>query len=137
MCVFCKIVNNEITSYKIYEDNDVLAFLDISQVTIGHTLVIPKKHVENVFELDSNTAAKLFSKIPLIANKLKQSLNVNDLNILNNNGKLAYQSVNHYHIHLLPRYPNDLFQINFPNNKLSKEEFDELKQKILNDYFPN
>lgn len=132
MCVFCKIIEGDIPSYKVYEDNDVLAFLDISQVTIGHTLVIPKKHVENVFELDQDTASVLFSKIPLIANKLKKALNITDLNILNNNGKGAYQSVFHYHIHLLPRYENDNFSINFPSNKLSENEFKELMNNIKN-----
>ena len=130
MCVFCKIIDGSIPSYKIYEDQDILAFLDISQVTLGHTLVIPKKHVENVFELDEKTAGILFSKIPMIAKKLKSALNINDLNILNNNGKGAYQSVFHYHIHLLPRYEDDNFSINFPSNKLSELEFKELQNKI-------
>lgn len=132
MCVFCKIIDGSIPSYKVYEDNDVLAFLDVSQVTIGHTLVIPKKHVENVFDLDMLTASILFSKIPLIASKLKSSLNIENLNILNNNGKLAYQSVFHYHIHLIPRYENDKFSINFPSNKLNDNEFKELLNKINN-----
>ena len=59
MCLFCKIINGEIPCYKVYEDNDFLAFLDISQATVGHTLVIPKKHVANVFELDDETASKM------------------------------------------------------------------------------
>lgn len=130
MCIFCKIVNGEIPAYKVYEDGDVLAFLDISQVTLGHTLVIPKKHVENVFELDENTASSLYRAVVKVANKLKKNLNIENLNILNNNGKLAYQSVFHYHIHLLPRYENDSFSINFPTNKLSEEEFINLRDKI-------
>lgn len=130
MCVFCKIVDGSIPSYKIYEDNDVLAFLDISQVTRGHTLVIPKKHFENIFELDPEIAKILFEKVILISKILKESLNINDLNLLNNNGKLAYQSVNHYHIHLLPRYENDGFVINFPTNKLTHEDFLKLMDKI-------
>lgn len=130
MCVFCKIVEGSIPSYKVYEDNDILAFLDISQVTIGHTLVIPKKHFENVFELDEKTASILYNRVVQIAKMLKKNLNISDLNILNNNGKLAYQSVNHYHIHLIPRYENDSFSINFPTNKLTTEEFINLKDKI-------
>lgn len=133
MCVFCKIVSGEIPSYKIYEDNHVLAFLDIGQVTIGHTLVIPKKHYENIFELDPKEASILYEKVVLVANKLKKSLNICNLNILNNNGKLAYQSVFHYHIHLIPRYENDNFSIFFPSNKLNPEEFLELQKKINNE----
>lgn len=132
MCVFCRIVEGSIPAYKIYEDQDVLAFLDTSQVTIGHTLVIPKKHIENIFAMDQELASRLFSKVPLIANKLKKGLNINDLNILNNNGKLAYQSVNHYHIHLIPRSEGDEFSINFPTNKLTDAEFTELMNKINN-----
>ncbi|MCK9471698.1 MAG: HIT domain-containing protein [Bacilli bacterium] len=132
MCVFCKIVEGSIPAYKIYEDSDILAFLDISQVTIGHTLVIPKKHYENIFELDEKTAATLYEKVVGVAKMLKQKLGINDLNILNNNGKLAYQSVGHYHIHLLPRYENDEFKINFPTNKLTDKEFNDLMNKITN-----
>lgn len=130
MCVFCKIVEGEIPAYKVYEDDDILAFLDISQVTVGHTLVIPKKHYENIFELDEEGASKLFKAVTKVAKQLKTSLQIENLNILNNNGKLAYQSVFHYHIHLLPRYQNDKFSINFPTNKLSETQFIELRDKI-------
>jgi len=132
MCIFCKIVNGEIPAYKIYEDDNILAFLDIGQVTIGHTLVIPKKHVQNIFELDSETAKKLFDKVVLVAKKLKKALNIENLNLINNNGSLAYQSVFHYHIHLIPRYENDEFKITFPTNKLTEKEFKDLEEKIKN-----
>lgn len=131
MCVFCKIVEGSIPSYKVYEDSEVLAFLDLSQLTLGHTLVIPKKHVENVFELDSKTASILFDRVVEVAKLLKKNLNINDLNILNNNGKLASQSVNHYHIHLLPRYENDGFKFDANPNKLNEEEFINLQNQII------
>ena len=130
MCVFCKIIDGSIPSYKVFEDSEVLAFLDLSQLTIGHTLVIPKKHVENIFELDSNTASNLFERVVLVANLLKKNLNINDLNLINNNGKLASQTVNHYHIHLLPRYENDEFKFSSLPNKLSEEDFLILKEQI-------
>jgi len=130
MCVFCKIVDGSIPSYKIYEDQTCLAFLDISQVTLGHCLVIPKKHFENIFEIDEKTASILFENVVKIAKMLKQNLNVENINILNNNGKLAYQSVIHFHIHLIPRSENDNFTISFPTNKLTQTEFIELKEKI-------
>jgi len=130
MCVFCRIAEGSIPAYKIYEDQDILAFLDISQVTLGHCLVIPKKHFENIFELDNKTASILFEKVVQIAKMLKKNLNIENINILNNNGKLAYQSVNHYHIHLIPRYEDDNFKIDFPTNKLTDAEFLNLKEKI-------
>ena len=103
-CIFCKIINGEIPAAKVYENEHVLAFLDISQVTKGHTLVIPKVHKENVYELTAEIAANLFKEIPKIANAIKKAYNPVGLNLLNNNGELAGQSVFHYHCHLIPRY---------------------------------
>jgi histidine triad (HIT) family protein len=103
-CIFCKIAAGEIPSAKVYEDSDVLAFLDLSQVTKGHTLVIPKNHEENIYELSEETAQNLFKVIPKIANGIKSAYQPLGLNILNNNGEKAGQSVFHYHLHLLPRY---------------------------------
>lgn len=103
-CIFCKIVNGEIPSAKVYEDEHVYAFLDISQVTKGHTLVIPKKHSENIFETDPEIAGKVFEAVPKIANAIKKTYNPKGLNLLQNNGEFAYQSVFHLHIHLIPRY---------------------------------
>ena len=107
MCVFCKIINGEIPSYKIYETDTVMAFLDISQNTKGHTLVIPKKHIESIFDLDEQTGRDLFKAVIKTTNILKNKLGFKDVNLLNNNGSLAGQVVNHYHIHIIPRYGND------------------------------
>ncbi|WP_042349652.1 HIT family protein [Bacillus massiliigorillae] len=103
-CIFCKIINGEIPSSKVYEDEHVLAFLDISQVTKGHTLVIPKVHKENVYELTSEMASHIFSVVPKIANALKAEYQPIGLNTVNNNGEAAGQTVFHFHMHLLPRY---------------------------------
>ncbi|KMK75690.1 HIT family protein [Alkalihalobacillus pseudalcaliphilus] len=103
-CIFCKIINKEIPSATVYEDEDVLAFIDISQVTEGHTLVIPKAHQKDVFELTPDVSSKLFQTVPKIANALKKTFKLEGLNIVNNNGDLAGQTVFHYHLHLLPRY---------------------------------
>ncbi|WJE16783.1 HIT family protein [Halobacillus sp. ACCC02827] len=103
-CIFCKIIDGEIPSAKVYEDEDVYAFLDISQVTKGHTLVIPKHHTQDVYHTDPETAARLFSKVPAIANAIKKQYEPIGMNILNNNEAPAGQSVFHLHIHLIPRY---------------------------------
>ena len=103
-CIFCKIINGDIPSSKVYEDEHVLAFLDISQVTKGHTLVIPKIHKENVYELTPEIAAHVFEAVPKIARAIKQEFSPIGMNVLNNNGEHAGQSVFHFHIHLLPRY---------------------------------
>ncbi len=107
MCVFCKIVKGEIPCYKIHETENTISFLDISQNTVGHTLVIPKKHCENIFALDKNISEELFSAVVDTANILKTKLEIENLNLLNNNGELAGQVVPHYHIHIIPRYGSD------------------------------
>jgi histidine triad (HIT) family protein len=103
-CIFCKIINGDIPCAKVYEDEHVIAFLDISQVTKGHTLVIPKVHKKDVFELTSEIAGKLFSVVPKIANAINESFSPLGLNILNNNKEHAGQTVFHFHMHLIPRY---------------------------------
>ncbi|QKY68515.1 HIT family protein [Lentibacillus sp. CBA3610] len=106
-CIFCKIIDGELPSAKVYEDEAVYAFLDISQVTKGHTLVIPKTHTKNIYETPPEVASKLFERIPTIANAIKKAYQPAGMNLLNNNEKLADQSVFHLHIHLLPRYGED------------------------------
>lgn len=103
-CIFCKIIKGEIPSAKVYEDEHVMAFLDISQVTKGHTLVIPKVHKENVYELTPEISSQVFQAVPKIARALKETYQPIGMNVLNNNGEHAGQSVFHFHIHLLPRY---------------------------------
>lgn len=131
-CIFCKIIDGEIPAYKIYEDENVLAFLDITQGTKGHTLVIPKKHVANIYDMDEETAAAVFRVIPKIANALKKAFNPIGLNIVNNNER-PLQAVFHYHIHLIPRYEDDGVVISSHNNfgKISESEFNDLKTKII------
>ncbi|GGH87379.1 histidine triad (HIT) family protein [Pullulanibacillus pueri] len=103
-CIFCKIINGEVPSAKVFENDDVYAFLDLSQVTKGHTLVIPKDHQANIFELQEETAAKLFSVVPKIARAVRDAFQPLGLNLMNNNGKEAEQTVFHYHVHIIPRY---------------------------------
>lgn len=115
--VFDVIVAGDIPAYKVYEDDDVLAFLDLSQVTPGHTLVVPKTHVADIFEYDEALAARVLSKLPKIARAIKASdENIIGLNILSNNGEAAGQSVFHSHFHLIPRYANDGFDIPMPDH---------------------
>lgn len=118
-CIFCKIINHEIPSYKVYEDEKVYAFLDMSQVTKGHTLVVPKQHVDDLFEYSEQLAADVFSRIPKIARAIEQAFpEMQGLNVINNNRELAYQSVFHSHVHLIPRYSRqDDFSIHFGNNQ--------------------
>ena len=116
-CLFCKIINGEIPSSKVYEDDDVLAFLDISQTTVGHTLVIPKAHTNNFL-----TAPKeLMHKVMDVAQRIGQAqiavLGAKGVNILSNVNKEAGQSIYHFHVHVIPRYvSNEGFQITMKEN---------------------
>lgn len=103
-CLFCKIINGDIPSAKIYEDEHVYAFLDISQVSKGHTLVIPKTHTRNIYDTPPEIAQELFARIPKIAHAIKAAYKPEGMNILVNNETPAGQTVFHLHIHLLPKY---------------------------------
>ncbi|HES7237606.1 TPA: HIT family protein [Streptococcus pyogenes] len=103
-CIFCSIIQGDIPSSKVYEDEQILAFLDISQTTKGHTLVIPKQHVRNLLEMTAETASHLFARIPKIARAIQSATGATAMNIINNNEALAGQTVFHAHVHLVPRY---------------------------------
>lgn len=134
-CIFCKIINQEIPSYKVYEDDKVYAFLDITQVTKGHTLLVPKAHVTDIFEYEPTLAGEVFARVPKVARALEKAFpEMQGLNIINNNKELAYQSVFHSHIHLIPRYgESDDFSIHFGNNQeaYSSESMQETAEKIM------
>ncbi len=106
--IFGKILTGEIPSFKVYEDDYVYAFLDISQVTKGHTLLIPKKASANIFETDEETMKHIGAALPKVANAIKRAFNPDGLNIIQNNGEFADQSVFHIHFHLIPLYENDI-----------------------------
>ncbi|MBD7945556.1 MULTISPECIES: HIT family protein [Psychrobacillus] len=103
-CIFCKIIDGSIPSAKIYEDEYVYAFMDIMPLTKGHTLIIPKSHKENVYDLSEEEASNLFKVVPKIATVLKDTFGPVGMNLLNNNGAPAGQSVFHFHLHFIPRY---------------------------------
>lgn len=129
MCVFCMIVNGEIPSKKVYEDDDVLAILDISQATVGHTLVMPKKHYANILEIPQNEYQKVMVKVKEISEKLNKKLNPKGINILNNCGEVAGQTVMHYHVHILPRYNDSDLKIEFTDHS-SNVNLDEILKNI-------
>ncbi|MRH44134.1 HIT domain-containing protein [Aquibacillus halophilus] len=134
-CLFCKIVNGEIPSAKVYEDDYVYAFLDISQVTKGHTLIIPKDHFKDIYETPSDVAAQLFNRVPIVAKAIKEAYQPIGLNVLNNNEEPAGQSVFHIHIHLIPRYgKGDGFGAVWKTNSddYTKEDLQKIASDITN-----
>lgn len=107
MCVFCKIIQGEIPCKKIYEDQDTLAFLDIACDSVGHTLVIPKKHCTNLLDVEPETLSKVMNTVALVSRHYVNNCGFDGVNLLNANGLSAHQSVFHLHFHIIPRKDND------------------------------
>lgn len=128
--IFSKIISGEIPSFKIYENNYVYAFLDISQVSKGHTLLVPKKPSANIFETDEETMKHIGVALPKVANAIKKAFHPDGLNIIQNNGEYADQSVFHIHFHLIPRYENDIDGFGYKWETYEDVIDDETKQKI-------
>ena len=116
MCIFCKIINGDIPSKKIYEDEDILAILDISQATKGHTLVIPKKHFDNLLSIDDNEYLKVMKKVKDLAKVIVKAFDAKGCNILNNCNSVAGQSVMHFHVHIIPRYEENDLKLEFTDH---------------------
>ena len=128
--IFSKIISGEIPSFKIYENDYVYAFLDISQVSKGHTLLVPKKTSANIFETDEETMKHIGVALPKVANAIKKAFHPDGLNIIQNNGEYADQSVFHIHFHLIPRYENDIDGFGYKWETHEDVIDDETKQKI-------
>ncbi len=131
MCVFCKIINNEIPCYKVYEDDKVLAFLDIKPVNPGHTLVIPKTHYQNLEEISEDDLAFLMNAVKKIGKLLKDKLNVIGYNVHENNDLIAGQAVPHIHFHLIPRVEGDDLE-HWPGGEYKEGEAEEVLKKLKN-----
>ena len=109
-CLFCKIVAGEIPATKIYEDEDTLAFLDANPVNPGHTLVIPKKHSRNIFDIEKEDLLNVTNNIQKVAKAIKEGLSPDGINIISNNEPVAGQVIFHTHIHIVPRFTGDGFE---------------------------
>ena len=116
-CIFCKIIKGDIPSSTIYEDENVKVILDIAPAAKGHAILLVKQHVANIFELDAELAGKIFGVVPKVAAAIKAELGCDGMNILQNNGEDAGQTVFHLHIHFIPRWKNDA--VNMEWDKLS------------------
>ncbi|HPU62737.1 MAG TPA: HIT family protein [Mobilitalea sp.] len=129
-CIFCKITAGEIPSSVIYEDDDFKVILDIAPAAKGHAIILPKKHFADIFELDEDTAKKVLVVAKKVAAALKKELNCDGLNLLQNNGQAAGQSVFHIHFHLIPRYHGDNVKVPWTTGKYEDGEAKELAERI-------
>ncbi|WEV40953.1 HIT family protein [Lactobacillus sp. ESL0681] len=124
-CLFCKIIRGEVASYTVFENEDVKAYLDISQVNPGHTLLIPKKHITNFFDYSAEDAQQYLQYIPVVANAIKNfDPKITGMNVTTNNGESAGQVVMHSHIHFIPRFAGDGLNNQTRNNADNYEPAD-------------
>lgn len=128
-CIFCKIITQEIPAEIVYEDDNVVAFLDINPIHKGHTLVIPKKHVQNIFDIDEEAVADLYQAARKTAHAVKAATGADGINLTNNNGAAAGQEVFHYHVHVIPRFEGDNFS-HWPHTSYKNDEMREMAEKI-------
>ena len=129
-CIFCKIANGAIPTRAIYEDKDFKVILDMNPATKGHALILPKEHADSLFDLPDETASKVLPLAKKLSEKLKKALNCDGLNIVQNNGEVAGQTVKHFHLHLIPRYVNDGQKILWNPTTPSAEELDAVLKTI-------
>jgi len=101
-CIFCKIINGDLPCYRIYEDDDILVFLDVNPVSPGHSLIIPKKHTLDLMEIDNDILNKIMNKAKDIAKILVNKLDADGFTLVQNNG--IAQEVKHFHLHVIPKY---------------------------------
>ena len=130
-CIFCKIANGEIPSNTIYEDDKFRVILDNGPATKGHALVLPKEHYANVFEMPQDLLADAAVVAKKVATNIKEKLSCDGLNLVQNNGETAGQTVMHFHLHIIPRYENDGQHILWNPTSPSAEELVEVKNTIV------
>ena len=128
-CIFCKIVAGELSSHKVYEDDETLAFLDIHPVQPGHTLVVPKRHAKNIFEISPENWASVAETVRRVAIALERGTGAHGVNIMMNNREYAGQVVEHAHVHLIPRFKGDGLTL-WPHGTYKEGEAEEMKRKI-------
>ena len=130
-CIFCKIANGEIPSKTLYEDPEFRVILDLGPATKGHALILPKEHAGDLYELPEESAAKAMTLAQKIGKTMVQKLHCDGLNLVQNNGEAAGQTVRHFHLHLIPRYVNDGQSINWKPGKPSDEELEAIRNTIV------
>ena len=129
-CIFCKIAAGDIPSKTLYEDESFRVILDISPASKGHAIILPKNHAANLYELSDEDAANIFVVAKKVATVMKDVLACDGLNVLQNNGEAAGQSVFHLHVHLIPRYENDAVNIKWNPGTPDEAFLTEFAQKV-------
>lgn len=129
-CLFCNIANGKFDSATIFENSEFRVILDKFPSGKGHTLVMPKKHYDNILEMDEQSVAKMFVIASKMAKVIKKILKCDGINILQNNGEAAGQTVNHVHVHIIPRFENDNVNIKWKTTTFADDEFEKLAKEL-------
>ncbi len=130
-CIFCKIIEGEIPSMRVYEDEDCVAMMDINPASPGHTLILPKKHLADLSEMDEELAGRLMMVAKKIGLRQKQALGADGFNVVQNNGRAAGQTVFHYHIHVIPRYAGGPQMVVWEPTSPTREQLSELCERLI------
>lgn len=130
-CIFCRIANGEIPAKTLYEDDRFRVILDLGPATKGHALILPKNHAANLFELPQEEAAQVLLVAQRIGTLLREKLNADGLNLVQNNGEAAGQTVSHFHLHMIPRYVGDGQTIGWQPQAPSQEELEAIRKEIV------
>ncbi|MBP5554686.1 MAG: HIT family protein [Lachnospiraceae bacterium] len=129
-CIFCKLANGVFPTNSIYEDDKFNVILDNGPATKGHALILPKEHADDLFELPDDTAAEAFKLAKKLGKHIMETFGADGLNVVQNNGEAAGQTVRHFHLHLIPRYNNDGQKIQWEPTSPSSEELVKIKEEL-------
>lgn len=129
-CIFCEIIAGNIPAATVYEDEHVFAFMDIAPANPGHTLVIPKQHYRNIFDMPAEIGSKIMHASILIANAIKAALNPDGLNLFQSNEAAGFQTVFHFHLHLIPRWEGDPLRLPWRPSEGNMGEIGNIAAKI-------
>lgn len=130
-CIFCKIANGEIPSRTLYEDDDFRVIMDLAPATKGHSLILPKEHYKNIYEIADDTAAKVLPLAKKMATLMTEKLGADGFNIVQNNNEVAGQTVFHFHVHLIPRYNDDNQSLVMKPQEMTDAQLDAVKEQIV------
>ncbi len=129
-CIFCKLANGDIPTNTLYEDDYVRVIFDAEPAAEGHVLILPKEHFDNIYELDDDTAGHVFKVAKKIATAMNKTLDMDGLNVVQNNGEAAGQTVFHFHMHIIPRHNDDTVNVGWEKHKVSSERIKDITDEV-------
>ena len=130
-CIFCKIAAGQIPCHKLYEDDQVLAFLDVGPLSEGHTLIIPKAHYVTIDQMPADLAAACMAVVPALSRAIVAATGAEGWNVLQNNGRISGQAVDHVHVHIIPRRSGDGLGYRWPAGNLTDEDAQRLTEAVI------